>query len=248
MKKIIASTLFIFLVQLVNAQQYDFLEKGLKPINPKTGNRLDISLPTYLYTGEKVPQSDFMKHFADPYLKLIIFGQDQDNIKAYVFGKASEKEVQAKITRYENMPGGDFMLGKKPANFVLKDLDGKKVRLEDYRGKVVALNFWFIGCKPCVMEMPELNEIVEEFKDEDIAFLAIALDKGNNIEKFLQKTPFDYQIMPDGRSVTNRYGIFSYPTHLILNKEGEVVFSQQGYFAGLKYTLKKKIKDLLDGE
>lgn len=248
MKKVILSLLLITLVQLAHAQQYAFLEKGLKLLKPKAGTTLDFDLPMFLHTGTTISQSDFMKYMGDPYLKLSLFGTDEGGIKAYVFEKASEKEAQSKIKRYETMKGGDFMLGEVPANFTTRDLEGNKVQLEDYRGKVVALNFWFIGCKPCVMEMPELNELVEKYEKEDIVFLAIALDKGSSIEKFLKKTAFDYQIIPDGRSVTGEYGIFSYPTHLILDRDGKVVFSQQGYFSGLKYTLDRKIRDLLSEE
>lgn len=245
MKQFLAVILFLFSFQQLKAQEkYSFLEKGLKPYTLKS--RLDVSLPSYLHTGEKLSRDALIKHMGNPYLKLVVYANQADKPKAIVLEEASEKEAQKKISMYESMPGGDLLKNRKPPLFIAKDLDGNKVDLKDYAGKVVALNFWFIGCKPCIMEMPELNELVEEYKKEGVEFLAIALDSPTSIKVFLKKMDFEYDILPDGRSIARQYGVSGYPTHLLIDKSGKVVFSQTGYFPGLKFTLKKRIKDLLE--
>ena len=56
------------------------------------------------------------------------------------------------------------------------------------------LNFWFIGCKPCVAEIPDLNKIKEKFKDKDVAFFAVTFDSKKKLEEFVIKKPFDFYL------------------------------------------------------
>ena len=54
--------------------------------------------------------------------------------------------------------------------FAAVDMNGNSYSLGILKGKVVVINFWFVECKPCVIEMPELNEIVEKYKSEEVVF------------------------------------------------------------------------------
>lgn len=121
-----------------------------------------------------------MEYMPEPYL-------DYDsNVKALVLRKATPEEL--KMMQQMRAGGGPDMsalnetesspLLDQPAPlFEIKDLTGKTVHLEALKGKVVVLNFWFVECKPCVSEIPELNELVFDFQKEDIVFMALALKK-----------------------------------------------------------------------
>jgi thiol-disulfide isomerase/thioredoxin len=114
-------------------------------------------------------------------------------------------------------------LSQKPAlPFSVKDLDGKSYDLAALRGKVVVLNFWFINCGPCRMEMPGLNKLVTEFAGKDVVFLSFALDEDKDLREFLKKTSFTYAVAPKAWEMSEKYGVSSYPTHVIINRKGMV--------------------------
>jgi peroxiredoxin len=102
-------------------------------------------------------------------------------------------EEQAK--RLERMPKpretAFFKTGEKISSFKTKDINGNRVDLKALEGKIVILNFWFIGCSPCRMEIPDLNKLVDSFKTNDkIVFIAIALDDKSNLQVFFTKPAF----------------------------------------------------------
>jgi thiol-disulfide isomerase/thioredoxin len=117
--------------------------------------------------------------------------------------------------------------GKPLAGFNFVDLDGKPYTLENTRGKYVVIKFWFIGCVPCVKEMPELNEIVARNKErDDVIFLSIALDSEPALRKFLTTRKFDYKTVGNKKEyVADTLAINQFPTHLVIGKDGNVIGS-----------------------
>ena len=90
------------------------------------------------------------------------------------------------------------MEGKTFPKFNFTDLNGNHFTNENTKGKTTIIKTWFIGCKACVAEFPELNELVENYKNEnDIVFISLALDSKPELEKFLLKKPFKYQVVPN---------------------------------------------------
>ncbi len=133
----------------------------------------------------------------------------------------------------------------KDVEFSVNDMSGNSFKLSELKGKVVAINFWFINCKPCVDEMPGLNKIVEKFKNnENVVFLAFSFDKKNNIELFLKKHRFLYNIIPESKQVVSDYGIRSFPTNLILNQEGNVIYEEKGLHSNTISELENTITSL----
>ncbi|NIJ54461.1 TlpA family protein disulfide reductase [Dyadobacter arcticus] len=105
------------------------------------------------------------------------------------------------------------------------DLNGKVYNPKNTLGKYVVMKFWFIGCVPCVEEMPELNEMVAKNKDrDDVVFLGIALDPEKALNKFLTKKRFDYHVIGNKNDyVMDTLKINQFPTHLVIDKEGKVM-------------------------
>ncbi len=249
MKKLhlLVIVLAIFVSHVSLAQTYDFLSPELKRLTSKKGIQINPqALPAYLHGGEKIAQSEVMLYIMKIEYQPAIYVDANNNPAALVFEEASEEAKAAKIKMYENVKGGDFLMNEKAPNFTTKDLEGNIIDLQDFKGQYVLLNFWFVGCKPCIMEMPELNELVEEFKPQGINFLAIGLDSPERVNKFLESKDFDYTLLPNGRFISKEYGVTSYPTHLLLDREGKVIYSQQGYFSGLKYALRKRLSDAVE--
>lgn len=158
---------------------------------------------------------------------------------------ALRKQMMASIKPREST---FFKTGEKIASFNERDMNGERFNLKEMQGKVVVVNFWFINCPPCRQEIPELNELVEIFKtNQEVVFIGIALDEKYELADFLKQTPFNYHIVANGRFTAQKYGINSYPTHLVLDKEGKVAFHTTGFGPGTPNAVKTAIETALKG-
>jgi thiol-disulfide isomerase/thioredoxin len=106
--------------------------------------------------------------------------------------------------------------------FKVTSLDGQTFDLSALKGKVVVLNFWFIGCAPCQVEMPGLNQVVKEFKDKDVVFIAFANDDEKALRTFLNKKEFHYNIIASAEQIAQEFGVSAYPTHVIIDRQGRI--------------------------
>lgn len=139
-----------------------------------------------------------------------------------------------------------FVEGAKFDGFKTSDINGDKYDFRKITGKIIVLNFWFINCPPCKAEIPELNNLVDQYKDnDDIIFIAIALDGKNELKDFLTKTPFNYKIIDNARYIAQKYGVKSYPTHVVIDKSGTIKFSTLGLAPNTIPWLKKSIEAAL---
>ncbi|MCB0373240.1 MAG: TlpA family protein disulfide reductase, partial [Muricauda sp.] len=106
--------------------------------------------------------------------------------------------------------------------FKLYDMQGKPVNHSSLEGKLTIMNFWFIGCKPCELEIPQLNRVVHHFKDSrEVQFLAPAWNKDmDQMARFLAKKNFDYKVLMDADILIQELKIGGYPTHLVIDRNG----------------------------
>lgn len=137
------------------------------------------------------------------------------------------------------------LIGTDAKNFETTDMDGNSLNLSEMKGSIVAVNFWFIGCKPCIMEMPELNEIVKKFDGKNVKFIAVALDSKGSLRAFQEEREFNYNIVPNGRSVSKIYDIQGYPTHCIIDQEGKIQYFKSAYSPKTAHELESTIARLL---
>ncbi len=135
--------------------------------------------------------------------------------------------------------GQDYRLvGKFPAPQIkLTALDGKTVNTQDFRGKIVVYNLWFVGCPPCMEEIPKLNEIVDEYQGKDVVFIGLSSSSKNDIESFTKKNPFKYQIVPNsaalmlgsfGEVASDGSLKLGFPMHIVVNREGFIEVKESG--------------------
>lgn len=142
--------------------------------------------------------------------------------------------------------GPDSKIGK-PANLgTFQDISGQAYTQEDLNENVVVLNFWATWCSPCIAEIPELNRVVEKFKDKKVLFFAPTLETGRRLDDFRARIDFDYRIVPKAGEISEEYKSFSLPTHIVIDKNGIVRFIQVGTDTDTIYkVLSKEIKKCL---
>lgn len=115
--------------------------------------------------------------------------------------------------------------GMRAADFTVTTLDGRTVRSVDLKGKVLVLNFWFIGCPVCRAIKPKLNELQTKFAgNENVVFLAITADPAGAVRKYLAKEPFTYLQATDSKAVLDEFGFAGFPKNIVVSKTGEIVY------------------------
>ncbi|MEL7004693.1 MAG: redoxin domain-containing protein [Bacteroidota bacterium] len=110
---------------------------------------------------------------------------------------------------------------------VLTDLNQNPIELADLKGKTVFLNFWATWCKPCIAEMPSIENARKILAADSIVFLLASNESLDKIQKFKQKKSFDLNFVQLTSPLEN-LGIMAFPTTHIIAPSGETVFSEMG--------------------
>ncbi|RBP05565.1 thiol-disulfide oxidoreductase ResA [Rossellomorea aquimaris] len=115
--------------------------------------------------------------------------------------------------------------GSMAPDFKLETLDGRTIKLSDYRGKGVFLNFWGTWCKPCEKEMPYMEKSYQQFKEKGVETLAVNIGESDFIvNKFVDKYDLSFTFPMDrNRDLLEIYGVGPIPTTFLINPEGKVV-------------------------
>jgi len=115
---------------------------------------------------------------------------------------------------------------RKPApDFTLKDAEGKPVKLSDYRGKVVLLNFWATWCGPCKIEIPWFMDFEQQYKDKNFAVVGVSLDEDgwDAVKPYLESRKVNYRVVVGTEQVAQLYGdVDSLPTTFMIDREGRI--------------------------
>ena len=118
-------------------------------------------------------------------------------------------------------------VGGMAPSFSLPSLKSDVVKLSDFKGKYVLLDFWATWCKPCIAEIPNLKAVREEFSKKDFEVVSICVDKADfklNWEKIIEKHDANWPQLFDASGTAARdYAIEFFPTIFLLNKEGEII-------------------------
>ena len=210
-------------------ENYNFYDSGNKKLTPKEAE----------------------EKFKSGMYKVEAFVNDNDVFKLAYLTKLTQQELQEMMETYQNESASfDAALKGKPLpDFVFKDILGNTYTPDDIKGKVVVINLWFTSCAPCIEEMPELNKLVKEYENNDaVLFLALALDeKGPRLDTFLETHVFNYNIVPGAQDyVVKKLQASSFPTHIVLDKNSNVVFTLAGYTPQVGELINSSISSFLE--
>jgi len=149
----------------------------------------------------------------------------------------------AATKRPELIPNGSVA-----PDFVSKDLEGKEVKLSDYKGKIVVLDFWATWCGPCRQSLPHTQEVARKTRDQGVVVLAVCTsDARDKFEEFVKTNRTTY---PDivftcdpnvrgsatyaERASSKHYRVSGIPTQFVIGKDGKIVGALVGYSTGDK--------------
>ena len=115
---------------------------------------------------------------------------------------------------------------KKAPDFSLKDLNGKKVEIKQFKGKIIFLNFWATWCAPCKEEMSSLEVLHQKFKEKNFVLLTISVDYGGlkSVREFMDKHRYTFPVLLDPKSeVLDLFNVKGIPTTFIIDKKGRMI-------------------------
>ena len=115
-------------------------------------------------------------------------------------------------------------------SLLFKNTDGKVIDLQEQRGKVIFINFWATWCPPCIAEMPSVNKLYNEFKNNENVIFIIADVDNNSIKStaFMKEKKFSLPVYSLAGDIPREYFSGTLPTTIILDKSGNIAFQHEG--------------------
>ncbi|MNI19166.1 Thiol-disulfide oxidoreductase ResA [compost metagenome] len=115
-------------------------------------------------------------------------------------------------------------------DFTLMDLNGERVTLSDLKGKNVYINFWATWCKWCIKEMPDMEKVYHEYKDDNIVILAVDVGESQDkVTQYLNEHPYSFRVLLDpDKKVTEAFKLRSIPVSIFVDKNGRIAYNRVG--------------------
>ena len=136
---------------------------------------------------------------------------------------------------------------EKAADFTLPTVDGKNLKLSDYKGKVVVIDFWATWCGPCRRGIPDLVDLKKKYESKGLEVIGISVDQANTkaqVPSFVKNMGINYPIVYTNDQVPQLYGGIEYiPTSFVIGKNGNILASHQGLVS--KQILESEIEKAL---
>jgi len=157
-------------------------------------------------------------------------------------------DSEAQYTKQE-AESRQTVLDKPAPTWTLADQSGSKHSLEDYRGKVVVLDFWYRGCGWCMRAMPEMKQLAADFAGKPVAVLGMNTDADPaNVKFVVDAFGLDYPILHVEQDIVQQYHVQGFPTVFIIGPDGVVRDMEVGYSPDLRDKLAAKITALTQGK
>lgn len=137
--------------------------------------------------------------------------------------------------------------GSAAPEFTLKSLSGKNLRLREYRGQVVMVNFWATWCGPCRQEMPALNRLYEKYRDAGFVLFGVNVDADSaSAGQMARKLKVTYPILLDEqKKISELYQVTAMPMTILIDRDGKIRYRHKGYLTGYENQYQTEIRELL---
>ena len=115
-------------------------------------------------------------------------------------------------------------------DFTLNDASGKAVKLSDFKGKVVLLNFWATWCEGCKVEIPEFIEFQNKYKDSGLVVIGVSTDKDGwkVVKPFVDEKKINYTVVLGDDEICKLYSVEAMPVTVLIDREGRIAASHEG--------------------
>ena len=132
-------------------------------------------------------------------------------------------------------------------DFTLKSLEGGNLRLEEYRGQVVLINFWASWCGPCRQEMPLLDRLHHRYEDTGFAVLGVNVEgEVKPAQEIVDKTNVTFPVLIDeDQKVSEMYNLEAMPSTVVVDRDGIVRYIHRGYKPGDEAKYVEIVKELI---
>ncbi len=142
--------------------------------------------------------------------------------------------------------GAEEISGPAP-DFTLKSRGGENLRLSEFRGEVVMINFWASWCGPCRQEMPLLDQLYSRYSPMGFTILGINVEEDSALaEKLLEEIPVGFPILFDSENhVTELYEVMAMPSTIMVDRDGNMRYLHLGYMPGYEVEYEAQIKELI---
>ncbi len=163
--------------------------------------------------------------------------------------KSTRDEFQAELRKTEKRIKKTYKLGTDFPDFDVVDINGNRLTKKELKGKVIVLNFWFIGCAPCEMERPSLNALRALYSDnKDVVFISFAKNDKEQLIRFLEDSPILYNVVATEKDfIKTKFEINAFPVNIIIAKDGKYFYNSEASGIGILTILQREIDKALKG-
>jgi peroxiredoxin len=145
------------------------------------------------------------------------------------------------------LPAMAVVTGGAAPDFTLKSAGGENLKLSEYRGEVVLINFWASWCGPCRQEMPALDELHNRYRSLGFTVLGVNVEEDSRkAREVLNDLQVSFPVLLDDRSTVSRlYDIVAMPSTVLVDRNGNIRYLHKGYQPGLEDVYLQQVRELI---
>jgi thiol-disulfide isomerase/thioredoxin len=133
-------------------------------------------------------------------------------------------------------------VGATAPDVTIRDASGKPVRIADYQGQVVVLDFWASWCPPCRAAMPAMDRLYKQFGDRGAVVFGVNINDNQDPVEFMARMGVSYPLLVNGEGAAKEFGVKSIPTLVIIGVDGQVLYRESGWAPHVEQTMAQIIE------